>query len=191
METKTCGTCGNPKSIEEFGLIKSSGKRRKRCKQCDSDSQIRRYHSSEEEKLKFISRSKEAKRKRFEKGLCWQCGEAVEEDSQRCSKHNQENRDRAKKSRTQARVKCFEAYGGAFCACCGESNPKFLTLDHVNNDGGHHRKLLFGETRPTSHQTIRSLEKKGYPPGFQVLCWNCNCGRAMNGGICPHKEELK
>jgi hypothetical protein len=22
-----------------------------------------------------------------------------------------------------------------------------------------------------------------------VLCWNCNCGRAKNGGICPHHSS--
>jgi hypothetical protein len=26
------------------------------------------------------------------------------------------------------------------CACCGESRFEFLTLDHVNNDGKHHRR---------------------------------------------------
>jgi hypothetical protein len=26
-----------------------------------------------------------------------------------------------------------------------------------------------------------------FPPGFQLLCSNCNHGRARNGGICPHK----
>jgi hypothetical protein len=32
------------------------------------------------------------------------------------------------------------------------------------------------------------LIRRGFPVGFQVLCFNCNIGRSMNGGICPHKE---
>jgi len=27
-----------------------------------------------------------------------------------------------------------------------------------------------------------------YPDGFQVACWNCNAGRDLNGGVCPHQE---
>jgi hypothetical protein len=23
---------------------------------------------------------------------------------------------------------------------------------------------------------------------LRLLCFNCNCGRAKNGGICPHEE---
>jgi hypothetical protein len=22
-----------------------------------------------------------------------------------------------------------------------------------------------------------------------VLCYNCNCGRARNGGVCPHQQK--
>lgn len=22
---------------------------------------------------------------------------------------------------------------------------------------------------------------------YQLLCFNCNCGRHRNGGVCPHK----
>ena len=33
------------------------------------------------------------------------------------------------------------------------------------------------------------LKRNNFPPGYQVLCWNCNCGRSINNGICPHKTE--
>jgi hypothetical protein len=32
------------------------------------------------------------------------------------------------------------------------------------------------------------LRKHNYPEGFQVLCHNCNMGRQINGGVCPHME---
>lgn len=33
----------------------------------------------------------------------------------------------------------------------------------------------------------QSLRKQGYSKdlGLQVLCWNCDCGRDVNGGVCP------
>jgi hypothetical protein len=76
------------------------------------------------------------------------------------------------------------AYGGC-CACCKEDDIRFLTIDHVNNDGNAHRRAakLNGGTR-----MYRWLKARGYPPEFRVLCWNCNVGRAMNGGVCPHHD---
>jgi len=74
------------------------------------------------------------------------------------------------------------AYGGYRCACCGEGEPMFLTLDHINNGGSKQRRQL-----GAGSQIFVWLRKRGYPPGFQVLCSNCNLGRHRNGGTCPHK----
>jgi hypothetical protein len=82
----------------------------------------------------------------------------------------------------RVRHQAIMAYGGYRCACCGEGEPTFLTLDHTNNDGARHRRIL-GE----SSQVFAWLRRRGYPPGFQVLCTNCNHGRHRNGGTCPHK----
>lgn len=82
----------------------------------------------------------------------------------------------------------LNAYGGPVCKCCGEGNIFFLTLDHVNNDGAEHRRETGGVT---GKNLAWWLKKNGYPPGFQVLCFNCNCGRARNGGVCPHHGETK
>ena len=30
---------------------------------------------------------------------------------------------------------------------------------------------------------------KTEPDTIQILCFNCNCGRARNGGICPHETD--
>lgn len=73
----------------------------------------------------------------------------------------------------------FKQYGGYVCFCCGETNPLFLTLDHKNNDGGKHRKKL-------GNYIYFQLRREGWPPIMQVACYNCNCGRARNGGVCPH-----
>lgn len=92
------------------------------------------------------------------------------------------NRERVKKYYKNKRSKVLDHYGNK-CACCGETNPKFLTIDHINNDGSKHRKLI------NSSRLCPWLVKNNYPDNFQILCWNCNHGKQLNNGICPHKEE--
>jgi len=78
----------------------------------------------------------------------------------------------------------FNHYGGYICACCGITHKVFLTIDHIHGGGSKHRK----ETGGGGKFNYRWIRKNNYPEGFQVLCWNCNCGRARNNDICPHKE---
>jgi len=67
------------------------------------------------------------------------------------------------------------------------SEPVFLTLGHINGGGTRHRRKL------GSGSTILFdwLRNRGYPPGFQVLCSNCNHGRHRNGGGCPHQIKQR
>lgn len=69
-----------------------------------------------------------------------------------------------------------------FAACCGETEPLFLSLDHVNNDGASHRKVI------DRRKLYKWLARNHYPSGFQVLCMNCNHGKFRNGGVCPHQS---
>jgi hypothetical protein len=80
----------------------------------------------------------------------------------------------------------LEHYSGGVprCDCCGEKNIKFLTIDHVNNDGKVHRQT----NKEAGWHIYRWLRKNNFPGGFRVLCYNCNMGRAKNNGVCPHKE---
>ncbi len=67
-----------------------------------------------------------------------------------------------------------------FCNCCGETLPEFLTIHHINNNGAAHRR------KDKSANTIyRWLKQHNYPPGFSVLCWNCNTAMGYFG-YCPH-----
>ncbi len=77
--------------------------------------------------------------------------------------------------------KVFMAYGGWVCACCGETEKSFLTIDHINNDGYKLRKV-----QGHSSDFYRWLKNHGFPSGYQVLCMNCQFGKRMNNGICPH-----
>ena len=86
--------------------------------------------------------------------------------------------------RAKLKKETLLAYGDK-CICCGENNPVFLTLDHINNDGKNHRKKL-----PTTMSLQVWLKKNNWPKNIiQILCFNCNLGRKQNGGICPHKMK--
>lgn len=86
-----------------------------------------------------------------------------------------------------SKIKCLEAYsnGSIRCACCGEDTIEFLSLDHKNNDGHKDRKK-YG----SGSNLYTKLRVRGFPDKerIQVLCFNCNMGKATNGGICPHKR---
>jgi len=90
----------------------------------------------------------------------------------------------------------FNAYGGYVCACCGETEPMFLTIDHINNNGSKHRKEITNGCKDyrdyrssTGYKTYRWLINHNFPDGFQVLCANCNSGKHRNNGICPHHDS--
>jgi len=92
-----------------------------------------------------------------------------------------------KQKRQRVRDAVFGAYGGYRCACCGETERKFLTLDHVSNDGAAMRRETFGSRFAAGHRTYAWLLRKSFPVGYQVLCMNCNHGKRMNDGVCPHQ----
>lgn len=89
--------------------------------------------------------------------------------------------------RQKLKAASIAAYGG-FCACCGESELIFLTIDHIDGEGNTHRRELFGGRG--GGPFYRWLAKNGFPPGFQVLCFNCNLGKHINGGVCPHQQTV-
>jgi len=73
--------------------------------------------------------------------------------------------------------------GTLVCACCGESYY-FLTVDHIDGLGDQHRKEI---GKQGSNSNYIYLRRGNFPPGIQMLCYNCNFARKNFGGICPHK----
>lgn len=85
-----------------------------------------------------------------------------------------------KARRFQARLDAIEHYGGE-CAVCGEDNPIYLVLDHVNDDGNEHRRnVRLGR----GGCMAAYLRAHGWPndPPIQVLCWNHNAVKAYYPG---------
>lgn len=115
-------------------------------------------------------------------GLCHSCY-AKNRYWDNPQKYREAERERQAATRKRIRDELIEAYGGR-CVCdrCPETNPAFLTLDHVNGDGNHHRKEL------GSH-TYMDLKRRRWPKeGYRLLCWNCNA-MTRGGKPCPHEAE--
>lgn len=75
---------------------------------------------------------------------------------------------------------------GDKCACCGETEPAFLTVDHINNDG-HIARKKDGTGGSNFYRKLANAILEGKCPNdLQLLCRNCNWGKHVNGGICPH-----
>lgn len=104
-------------------------------------------------------------------------------------------REASKKSVRKLKELVLNHYGG-ICACCGEDEINFLTLDHKNNDGAAHRQSMASTDKQKASKgrgmggsKVYSWAKKnGFPEMFQVLCMNCNWAKGIHG-ICPHERK--
>lgn len=56
---------------------------------------------------------------------------------------------------------------------CGFDDIHALCLDHINDDGGEHRKATSGY-RMGGTNFYKYIRKYGYPSNLQVLCANHN-----------------
>jgi hypothetical protein len=71
------------------------------------------------------------------------------------------------------------------CRCCKVTTLAFLTLDHIKGRGNKDREK-FGEGA-TFYQ---ALIRRRFPKGFQVLCGNCQMGKLIHHGFCPHHPKI-
>jgi hypothetical protein len=85
----------------------------------------------------------------------------------------------ARRKAAELRDAVLAAYGGE-CACCGEQQQEFLTLDHIEGGGTAHRKA-------THRKVYEQLRRDGFPPGYRIFCWNCNWAYRLSGS-CPHQQ---
>ncbi len=58
----------------------------------------------------------------------------------------------------------------------------FLVIDHIDGGGTKERK-----DRGAGARFFAWLRKEGFPPGYRVLCHNCNAATSLYGE-CPHVE---
>src|SRR6266403_4837897 len=150
-------------------------------------------------------RSRDSQRlwlKRLEAGLCGRCGrkpyasghgfcqECLDQQKLRNRSRRKvvriHDRERVKEKDRRRRIKLdVFAHYGAKCACCGETEELFLSMDHKNNDGAAHRKTVFKNHKNKNKGSTPIhlwIKRNHYPDSFQILCHNCNHGKYLNGG---------
>lgn len=178
---KLCSVCGQTKAVDDFHWkTKSEGIRQEKCKKCACD-YAKKYRLIHGEQLNSAKRGKYVIAKEF---INSKRRDRYRSDEKYRVSQNKGTREWGDKYRRDNKKKVFEHYGYS-CKCCGEEEPKFLSIDHVEGDGSKHRKSL-------RHNNIYIwLVKNGFPSGFQVLCHNCNHGSFLNGGVCPHQTKRK
>lgn len=90
-----------------------------------------------------------------------------------------------KRARCQAiRIEVLTIYSKGIpkCACCGETENQFLSIDHINGRTKEEKKRM-------GYNLYSFLKKNPIDPNLQVLCHNCNLAKGFYGQ-CPHKLKI-
>jgi len=82
----------------------------------------------------------------------------------------------------KTRLEALEKYGKS-CACCNESDPDMLHLDHINGGGTSHCRTQ------KIHNLAKWAKRNNWPPIFRTLCANCNFSAYRGNGTCLHKRQ--
>lgn len=97
------------------------------------------------------------------KRLCPQFRERVKKEARRYYKRDAET--------TKLAVVNVLTGGEGTCRWCGQGDIDVLCVDHVENNGKQHAKECGYRG---GMYLYKWLIKNDYPPGFQILCYNCN-----------------
>lgn len=179
----TCKECSNARTRAVYYRLRAQRDQAdcstyKACSKCGAEKPISAFHKRTDSKDGRQSQCADCARARVNTYY------RTPKEQARKKAYNAANKDKHARQAKEYRRKLFrdamEAYGGVRCACCGETEWHFLSIDHINNDGAEHR-------RSVGRNLHLWLKQSNYPPGFQVLCHNCNIGKRRNGGVCPHK----
>lgn len=181
-----CKKCSRKRWIiwSQKKQAKAGGK----CKRCPNERQPTNKLCVKCASMKEIGRLS-LKEIRRTNGLCVRCGsDNLTNGHNKCDKCAIRDRTTNRIHMRNFKKQTFEAYGGK-CVCCNESDIRFLSLDHVNGDGNKHRRELKQTNQGGGGYTVyRWARDNKYPDTLQILCHNCNLGRQVNGGTCPHKD---
>ncbi len=158
---KKCSKCGKVRSTDSFySNNKHSDGLQSHCKNCHREYE-RNWNKNNIDKKRELNKKSAHKLRRTRRDYI-------------------NNYQRVLRAKNKEIV--LERYGKE-CACCGEINQGFLTMDYINNNGYKHRKKLGGGGSILYAWLIRNK----FPGGYQTLCMNCNFGKRITG-VCPHKE---
>ena len=167
-----CRVCGEEKSTDRFFCISPvKGWYRRECKDCVSARHKREADASRIALREYNRKYYRANKKKLDKR------------SRDWNKANPERRQQTYLSYYyRLQFEAIMKYGGYKCRWCGIDEPLVLALDHIENNGREHRRQI-GSLG--GHVLYKWLKDNNYPPGFQVLCMNCNHAKYRNKGILP------
>jgi hypothetical protein len=182
--SKTCRACGLELPIKSF-YTNGRGGIRSQCGGCDRSARAarealdpKRYADARKRTYEKAAGKRRSDARQYYKD---NREKALAHSARRRSEKGPELVQKTKDWRRQLKAEMFEAYGEK-CSCCGETEPRFLTLEHTRRDGAQHRLSLGGQT-----MVYTDLRKRGWPrEGYTLLCWNCNCA-TRTGEPCPHQ----
>ena len=150
-----CVTCGNP-SLKTKTACSNCAKRA-------TEHTIKRYNANKAA------------------GTCAFCGNTIGSKSKfRCDNCHDLHLRHGKIQWHRQRLIVIKHYGGK-CVCCGESNNRFIEIDHINNDGKKHRRV-------TGRHIYKWVINQNFPSDLQLLCANCNRSKGKFG-VCQHIKE--
>lgn len=166
---KLCKVCGEELPVEDFYADKScKDGLQSKCKGC-AKKDTNKWRKANREKYLAQARKRDTQLRKEKR--TW------------AHRFPEKERERQIKQHQRLRQEVLAAYGGPVCACCGETEEVFLTIDHIDGGGRQHR-LQSG----VKGDFYAWLKRNGFPSGFQVLCWNCNHAKHVLGQ-CPHQKQ--
>lgn len=168
---RSCGNniCVNPNHV--YNEPQAYFLNEKRCSRCKETKPLNSFYKNRTHSSRHASKCKDCSNK--------DCKTWYEANK---SEVNQKIRKNGFKYRAHMKSTIIQVYsnGTNTCACCGESNMEFLTIDHINGNGRAHRKSV--------GNVYQWLCRNNFPAGFRVLCMNCNFAYGKYR-YCPHDRN--
>lgn len=156
------------------------------CKDCNVV--LTRHNWFPSDRMNHLHRCKACKRVYLKKWKDEHRQEMTEYWTNRWKTQKPQLKEYHKKRYQKIRIETLTHYGGnpPKCVCCGETEIRFLCLDHINGGGNKERLALKGYTGPNFYYLLKNYN---WPSGYQILCYNCNNAKGFYG-VCPHERRI-
>jgi hypothetical protein len=175
---------GRPEWVRCRACRQASQNRSRAARREQQRESARAWRAANQERVREMTKVQWRRRRarRISAGVCQECAGPMPEGKTRglCAVCAPIRAGLARQFYHRLKATVFAHYGSR-CACCGESEPLFLSVDHVN---GH--TVPMRERIGRGYRTYKDIINSGFPDDIRILCINCNFGRERNGGVCPH-----
>ena len=139
----------------------------------------RAYYQKNKEELKALSRKYYQEHRE----------EIIPKLIVRARRHRKEHREYYLRANQKVKEQVLIYYGGGKLACvkCGFSDVRALTIDHINNDGFRERQAKW----KGGVHLCYALRGRGFPKGYQTLCFNCQWIKELERRTSLRLDKLK